>query len=136
MPLFRQLILTIFLLTLFLAPQPVYAQGRGRDGNSSGITCDESVLGVATIQSIRCILIRLLNFLPPIIILGAIIMIILGGAKMITGADDPKAYASAKQTITYAVIGLIGIAGAWIILLLIQAFTGANVTELNTLTAP
>ena len=136
MPLLRQLILTIFLLTLFLAPQPVYAQGRGRDGNSSGITCDESVLGVATIQSIRCILIRLLNFLPPIIILGTIIMIILGGAKMITGADDPKAYASAKQTITYAVIGLIGIAGAWIILLLIQAFTGANVTELNTLTAP
>ena len=136
MPLLRQLILTIFLLTLFLAPQPVYAQGRGRDGNSSGITCDESVLGVATIQSIRCILIRLLNFLPPIIILGAIIMIILGGAKMITGADDPKAYASAKQTITYAIIGLIGIAGAWIILLLIQAFTGANVTELNTLTAP
>jgi putative flippase GtrA len=40
-----------------------------------------------------------------------------------------KAVAAASSTLTYAVVGLVGIIVSWLILSFIQNFTGANVTE-------
>lgn len=91
---------------------------------------------VATIQGIKCIITNLLAIIAPIITLIAIGMIILGGAKMIANADNPKAVDEAKKIITFAIIGVIGIAAAWIILVLIQEFTGAPVTRFQIITNP
>lgn len=91
---------------------------------------------VATIQGIYCLITNLLGVIAPLITLIAIGMIILGGAKMIMGADNPKAVTEAKKTITFAIIGVIGIAAAWIILVLIQEFTGAPITEFRIRTDP
>jgi len=58
-------------------------------------------------------------------------MVIFAGARMILGADNPKEFEGAKNTLLFAIIGIFGLAIAWLILRLIQTFTGANVTELN-----
>ena len=57
------------------------------------------------------------------------IMLILGGFKYLTSAGNPENAAAAQKTITYAIIGIVIVALAYLILVLIQQFTGANVTQ-------
>jgi uncharacterized membrane protein YuzA (DUF378 family) len=57
------------------------------------------------------------------------IMLILGGFKYITAGDEPPKAEAAKKTLTAAVIGLVFIALAFLILKIIETFTGAPVTE-------
>lgn len=87
--------------------------------------------GAATIQGIKCIILPLLGFVPGLIVIAAIFMIIISGAQMIMGGDNPKELATAQQTLLFAVLGLVGIGLSWVILRLIEAFTGAPVTILN-----
>jgi len=54
-------------------------------------------------------------------------MFISGGYKYLFSGSEPKAVAAAS-TLTSAFIGLIGIIASWLILKLIQDFTGINVT--------
>ena len=56
-------------------------------------------------------------------------MIIWAGIRIINSGADPKAYASAMATMQYAIIGIILLSGAWLILVLIERFTGAPVTQ-------
>lgn len=51
---------------------------------------------------------------------GAMVFIIIGGLKMVTGGGDPKKLASARNTIFYALIGLIVIALAFAIVQVVQ----------------
>jgi len=85
---------------------------------------------VATLQGIFCVLKNILQPIPALIVLTALFMIIFSGIRIMIAGDDPKALASAWQTFTWAIIGIILLAGAWFILIAIQKFTGANVTEL------
>lgn len=57
------------------------------------------------------------------------IMLIIGGFKYLTAGGDPKAAESARNTITYAIFGLVLIIAAWFILKFISEFTGVDVTE-------
>ena len=60
-------------------------------------------------------------------------MIIFAGVRLVTAGADPKAYAAAWNTLTWAVIGLILLSAAWLIIVLIGKFTGA---DLSTFTIP
>lgn len=86
---------------------------------------------VATIFGIQCIIGNLLKLIPPLFALVATGMIIFAGAKIISSGDNPKEYQAGMQTLTYAIIGLVGLGLAWVILQLIGAFTGADVTNFN-----
>ena len=55
------------------------------------------------------------------------IFIIIGGIKIITAAGDEKKMASAQATITYAIIGLVVTALAFVILRVVQYFLKSNV---------
>lgn len=57
------------------------------------------------------------------------IMLILGGFSYLTSGGDPKKVESARNTLTYAIGGVIFIALAYLILKFIETFTGAPVTE-------
>ncbi len=57
------------------------------------------------------------------------IMLILGGFSYISSGGDPKKVESARNTLTYAIGGVIFIALAYLILKFIEVFTGAPVTE-------
>lgn len=59
------------------------------------------------------------------------IMLLVGGFKYITSGGDPKSLEGAKRTLTFAIIGFVLLASAFLILRFIAYFTGANVTEFN-----
>jgi len=64
--------------------------------------------------------------------IGLFVMLLMGGFKLITSGGDPKAAGAAKQTLTYAVVGMILIACSFLILRIIATFTGVNtITNFN-----
>lgn len=84
---------------------------------------------MATIQCIECIFKNFLNIATALAGLAVFVMFLVGGFKYLTSAGDPKATESAKNTLTYAVLGLVLIIAAWFILQFIEEFTGVTVTE-------
>ena len=65
--------------------------------------------------------------------LAAVIMIVSSGFKYLTSGGDPKAVAGARNTLTYAVYGLLLLALAYLILVFIETFTGAEVTKFRVI---
>ncbi len=66
--------------------------------------------------------------------LGSVAMLTLfvwAGFKFLTAGGEPKALQSAHQTFTWAILGIAFMVVAWIVLLLIKAFTGVDVTLFN-----
>lgn len=69
------------------------------------------------------------NVVQVVLILGGIVLFILllsGGFKFITSGGDPKAVEGAKKTLTYAVGGLVLLAGSYLLLKLISDVTGVQ----------
>ena len=78
----------------------------------------------AQISDLIQIMYNLLNLAIRLAGIATFIMIILGGFKWLTSGGDPKAVESARNTITYAILGLVLIIIAWFILKFIADFTG------------
>lgn len=58
-------------------------------------------------------------------------LLVWAGIKYLTSEGEPKAVQAAHQVATWALFGILFLAVAWLILQLIQAFTGVNVTTFN-----
>ncbi|QQG47641.1 MAG: hypothetical protein HY044_00965 [Candidatus Woesebacteria bacterium] len=67
--------------------------------------------------------------------IGFFVMLLIGGFKYLTSGGDPKAVESAKNTLTWAIFGLVAVALAFLILLAIANFTGVT-SILNFQVAP
>lgn len=61
----------------------------------------------------------------------SLVLLIWAGIKYLTSGGEPKAIQAAHQTVTWALLGILFLAIAWLILQLIQAFTGVGVTIFN-----
>jgi type IV secretion system pilin len=83
---------------------------------------------VATFKDLETIIERIIQLALSLGGLVAFIMLIVGGFKFLTSSGDPKQAESAKNTITWAIGGLIVAIGAWFILNLIVDFTGLDKT--------
>lgn len=74
------------------------------------------------------------NIISMMVGLGFIAMLTLlvwAGIKYLTSGGEPKAVQAAHQVTTWALLGILFLAIAWLILQLIQAFTGVEVTTFN-----
>ncbi len=60
--------------------------------------------------------------------IALLVMLIFAGFKYLMSGGEPKAVAAAHQTVTWAILGIIFMAFAWLILQLIKVFTGVDVT--------
>lgn len=72
------------------------------------------------------------NVVTSLLALGGIVlflMLLSGGFKYLTSGGDPKAVEGAQKTLTYAIGGLVLLAGSYMLLNIIGQFTGANVTD-------
>lgn len=72
------------------------------------------------------------NVVSVLLELGGItlfVMLIIGGFNYLTSGGNPQQAEAAKKTITYAILGMLLLASSFLILKLIQQFTGVNVTE-------
>ena len=74
---------------------------------------------------------NVISFILPLGSIVLFVMIIYGGIKYITAGPNPSAVQNAKSTLTYAIVGVVLLAMAYMILVLIQFVTGANVTEFS-----
>lgn len=86
----------------------------------------EDASGVPQLTGLSCILVRLLKAGLDLSIAVAAIFIIIGGIKYATATADPKALTAAKQTLTYAIIGLVVVLLSRVILTIIASALGIN----------
>lgn len=105
-------------------PQVYAAAVPASDWEAKG--CAES--GVATIKGLECIFSNLISPVPALLALVAVGMIIFAGVRLLTAGADPKAYAAAWSTLTWAIIGLVLLSGAWLALVIVGRFTGADLS--------
>lgn len=81
--------------------------------DTKSLTCDgvKSISGEANCTDggtkIEGVLKTVLNLLSAIVGIVAVIMIIIGGFKYITSSGDPSNIQSAKNTIMYAIVGIV-----------------------------
>lgn len=85
--------------------------------------------GPAGVVQLQQLFQRILNISVSIAFIVLTIMLITAGIKYLTSGGDPKSLAAAGQTITWALLGLLFLALAWLILVLIKAFTGVDVLQ-------
>jgi hypothetical protein len=78
---------------------------------AAGGSCSESGGGTTVNRIIGLVV----NILSTIVGIVAVIMIIIGGFKYVTSGGDSSSISSAKQTILYAIVGLIIVAMAQMI---------------------
>lgn len=110
--------LVVSIAGIITPPAMVSADAKGQVCNSIG-GCDG---GGADIQRVITQIVNILSAIGGII---AVIVIIVAGVKFITSGGDSSGVASARNTIIYAIVGLIIIAFAQIIVrFVLQNVTG------------
>lgn len=80
--------------------------------------------GVVEIQALEQVFANVLSVATAFAGLAAFIVLISGSYKWLTSGGDPKKLESAKQSLTYAFLGLILLILIWFILVFIANFTG------------
>jgi hypothetical protein len=84
--------------------------------------------GPAGLNEIDNVFDRFIRYSVGIAFVVVVFVLIIAGIKYMTSGGDPKMLQSAALTITWAGLGLVFLILAWLVLLLIESFTGVRVT--------
>jgi hypothetical protein len=118
----RPLILLALLVAVTVAPSRVAAQNTvPLEGNPS-----YTVDGVLTIQAIEGIIVNILAVAVTGIGFAGFVMMIVGSFQYLMSGGNSKGVEGGKNTLTYAIVGLIVALSSWIILDFIARFTGID----------
>jgi hypothetical protein len=119
---------TLTLIALILSMVSVLGLGSGL--SLAAVDCTQSNLnthdaiqcgangangGASSAPSVNTLIIRVVNFLSAVIGIIAVIMIMIGGFRYVTSGGASEKVTNAKNTILYAVIGLVVVALAQVI---------------------
>ena len=85
--------------------------------------------GPATIKDLEVVFARVVQIVASAAGIACLIMLIVGGFKYLTAGDNPKAAESAKNTITHAFLGIVLLVVSWLVLVLLEKFTGVPLTK-------
>ncbi len=112
------IVATLLLIPVLALPAVVSAQpseiqqslcsGASLSANAAANTCDVALEGSE--DRITGLISDIINIFSLIVGVISVIMIIIGGLKYITSAGDSNNVTSAKNTILYAIIGLVVVA--------------------------
>jgi cytochrome bd-type quinol oxidase subunit 2 len=95
-------------------------------GTNAGTACSPADTNTATTR-INSIITTIINIFSLVVGIVAVIMIVVGGFKYITSGGDSGNITSAKNTIVYAVIGLVVVALAqFIVQFVLNKVNGAG----------
>lgn len=83
--------------------------------SSQANSCDPATTKAAAEKSVNDIIATVINILSLVVGVVSVIMIIVGGLKYITSGGDSTAVSSAKNTILYAIVGLVVVVLAQVI---------------------
>ncbi len=106
---------TVLVLSLLIAA-PARTSAlfeNAKDEACNGINLDTGTAGCSdTKGSVNGILATVINIFSLVVGIIAVIMIIIGGLKYVTSQGDSSAISGAKNTVIYAVVGLVIVAFA------------------------
>ncbi|MBI4040139.1 hypothetical protein HY389_02185 [Candidatus Daviesbacteria bacterium] len=88
-------------------------------------------VGPAGPKQLEELITRIINLSTGLAFIVLTVMVFVGGIRYITSGDDPKSLSAAKRTLIWALLGILFLAIAWLILKLIAAFTGVDVTQFS-----
>ena len=119
-------IVTALLVSAFLTfAAPAWAQP-AEWTEEAGCVASTDFGDVATIRGVECLVANVLSVATTFIGLASFVMLIMGSFLYLTSGGSSKGTEAGKQTITYAVIGLIVAVLAFFALTLISDFTGVT----------
>lgn len=101
-------------VTALVPAGDVYAQSSINDGVTGGLAAADTGSSANT-KGINGIVSTIINVLLYVIGLISVIMIIIGGIRYATSNGDANQVTSAKNTILYAIVGLVVAIFAWAI---------------------
>ena len=90
-----------------------------------------TVNDAAGLKEIEDVFKNVVNVVVGLAFIASLIMLIWAGFKYLTSGGEPKAVQAAHHTFSWALLGILFLAIAWLVLNLIEAFTGVNVTTFN-----
>lgn len=85
----------------------------------------------AGLQQIEDVFTSVISVVVGLGFIACLVMLVMAGFKYLTSGGEPKVIQQAHQTVTWALLGIVTMAVAWLILLLIENFTGVKVTGFN-----
>lgn len=83
--------------------------------------------GPAGVLQLQELIRRIINISVGIGFMFVTVMLVVAGIKYLVSGGEPKALGSAAGTVTWALLGALFLALAWIIMLLIKALTGVDI---------
>jgi len=92
--------------------------------------------GVVTLKGFEWVFSNVVSILIAGAGLTAFVLLLVSGIKFITAGGDPKQLEGAKKSLSFAIIGVVLIAVSYLIIQLIQWFTGANLSTFNVVLNP
>lgn len=85
----------------------------------------------AGLPELQNLITRLISLSVPLAFMAVTVVLAIAGIKYLTSEGDSKKIGAAHGAVTWALLGVLFMAIAWLILLLIEAFTGVKVTQFN-----
>lgn len=118
-----RLAITSFLF-FFIISQNVYA------ATPPPFPCNPNQLGdcPAGLDDLENLFRGVISIVVSIGFIAMLVMLVTAGISYLTSGGEPKAVQQAHFTITWALLGILFMAIAWLILQLIKTFTGIDVT--------
>lgn len=84
---------------------------------------------VATIQGLECLIANILTVFIALIGMAAFVMVVIAAFRYLISGGNTKGTEQARSTLMYAIIGIVVALSAFIILRLLSAFTGVDLTQ-------
>lgn len=85
--------------------------------------------GPAGVNDLQNLFARILNISVGFAFIALLVVLLFAGIKFLTSGGDTKAIQGASQTVTWGLLGMLFLVVAWLVLQLIHAFTGIDVTK-------
>lgn len=85
--------------------------------------------GPAGVQQLQELFIRIINLSAGLGFVVILIMLIVTAIKYLVSGGEPKALSSANNSLTWTLLGLVFLVLAWLVLRLVEAFTGVPLTN-------
>ena len=85
----------------------------------------------AQLSDIGTVVQNVIKLLAPAAAIAFLVMLLVGAYKFMTSGGDPKGAASARSTLTYALIGVVLLAVSWLILQIVNGLVSGNILHFN-----
>ena len=125
------LLILFYALTIAFYAPPVFACHDPANRSADNNPPPNSGPCPAGLNEIEQVFSNVISVVVGLGFVAMLVMLVWAGITYLTSGGEPKAVQSAHQTVTWALLGVVFMAIAWLILQLIKVFTGIDVTIFN-----